>query len=122
MSVLSKIQGNSGNKKTWTPEQVKVAIGMKLQNAPIKDIGIATGHFSTNEDGTIVANTVTYVLSRRFTKKDPSDSSKLIPDDDKLNAFIGQTEDGRNYDVQDFIDYANNFLNSQVSESSEETA
>lgn len=117
MSVLNKLKGkgSNGDKKDWTPEQVKVAIGMKLQGASRKDIGLATGHFSTDDDGKIRANTVTYVLTRRFVSKD--ENGELVADDDKLNAFIGQTPDGRNYGEQDFIDFANNFLKTETEES-----
>ena len=58
MSVLNQINSvNTSNKKAWTVEDVRLAIGLKALGATRAQIAEVTGHS---------ANSVTYMMTRRF--------------------------------------------------------
>ncbi len=71
MSIMNQITA-SGASTAWSQDQVRLAIGMKLQGATRKDIAAATDH---------PVHSVTYILTRRFK------------DDEAISTFTGFTSE-----------------------------
>ena len=83
MSILNQIKSNGGNSgKDWSPEQIALAVGLRLTAASRQQIADATGH---------PVNSVTYLFNRKLKTYQLDDAGEKVYEE-RTNKKTGEVK------------------------------